>query len=116
MYLSPNHGSSNFHILTAAIMFLSNADSECPAPISIASMSTLVISHTDNYPRAVRALTRRYTKKAAKMGIGMDWIDQKVLEDVEIMRKEYVSTGKGEPSDEFILWFYEVEQYDRDVY
>lgn len=46
----------------------------------------------------------------------MDWIDQKVLEDVEIMRKEYVSTGKGEPSDEFILWFYEVEQYDRDVY
>ncbi|KAG4035320.1 hypothetical protein MFRU_001g00910 [Monilinia fructicola] len=93
-------------------MFLSNADSKVCTPTSITSASILA-STTNCYPRAVRALTRRYTKKAAKMGIGMEWIDKKVSEDVEIVRKEYISTGKGEPSDEFVVWFYDVEEYDR---
>ncbi|ESZ94658.1 hypothetical protein SBOR_4967 [Sclerotinia borealis F-4128] len=96
-------------------MFLSNTESKCCTPTSITSPS-IPTSTTSNYPRAVRALTSRYTEKAAKMGIGMEWIDQKVLEDVEIVRKEYMSTGKGEPSDEFIVWFYDVQEYDRDMH
>ncbi|RAL66254.1 hypothetical protein DID88_005925 [Monilinia fructigena] len=93
-------------------MFLSNADSKVCTPTFVTSASILTPT-TNCFPRAVLALTRRYTKKAAKMGISMEWIDNKVLEDVEIVRKEHISTGKGEPPDEFVVWFYDVEEYDR---
>ncbi|TGO73914.1 hypothetical protein BELL_0321g00050 [Botrytis elliptica] len=94
-------------------MFLSNAEPERLTSTTIAPASNLMTSNSKNFPRATRALTRRYKKKAAKMGMGMEWIDRKVLEDLEIVRKEYLSTGKGQPSDEFVLWFYDLEHYDR---
>lgn len=95
-------------------MFLSNVDSKCNASPSTASISVSTpTSNTNNFPRAVQALTRRYTEKSAKMGLSMEWIDQKISYDVETVRKEYLLTGKGEPSDEFVLWFYGVEEYDR---
>lgn len=95
-------------------MFLSNAQPELyPSTSNSSSSAPILTSNASKYPRAVRALTHRYTKKAAKTGINMEWIDQKVAEDVEIVRREYVLTGKGEPSDELVIWFYEVEEYDR---
>ncbi|TGO07003.1 hypothetical protein BTUL_0353g00040 [Botrytis tulipae] len=95
-------------------MFLSNAEPERRPSTTISPASNLMTSNSNNFPRAMRALTRRYKEKAAKMGMGMEWIDKKVLEDLEIVKKEYLSTGKGQPSDEFVLWFYDVEKYDRD--
>ncbi|KAI9645458.1 hypothetical protein NHQ30_006197 [Ciborinia camelliae] len=86
-------------------MFLSNADCKCYTSTTTIASASALPSITNKYPRGVQALTRRYTKKSAKMGISMEWIDRKVLEDVEIVRKEYLLTGKGEPSDEFVRWF-----------
>ncbi|TEY59578.1 hypothetical protein BOTCAL_0191g00020 [Botryotinia calthae] len=114
-YIQASNTLSNFQIYIAAVMFLSNAEPERHTSTAIARpQNPTSTSNSNNFSQAIRALTSRYQKKAAKMGISMEWIDRKVLEDVEIVRKEYLLTGKGQPSDEFVLWFYDVEQRDRD--
>ncbi|TGO25890.1 hypothetical protein BPAE_0070g00100 [Botrytis paeoniae] len=100
-YLQANDTPSNFQISISVIMFLSNAEPERRTSLAIAPASNPIASNLDKFPRAIRALTIRYQKKAAKMGMGMEWIDAKVMDDVEIVKKEYLSTGKGQPSDDY---------------
>ncbi|TGO91468.1 hypothetical protein BPOR_0027g00210 [Botrytis porri] len=78
-YPQANDPPSNFPIFIAVIMFLSNAEPERRTSTTIAPASNLMTSNSYNFPRATRALTRRYKEKAAKMGMGMEWIDKKVL-------------------------------------
>jgi len=68
-------------------------------------------SSATDHSKALNAIRRRYQKKASSIGMAKDWVDDKAMEDVEVIRKEYLRTGKGEPTDEWLIWFFEVEDY-----
>lgn len=51
----------------------------------------------------MHALERRYEKKAAALGMGLQWVQEKARRDVEVVSAEFEKTGKGEVSDQWLI-------------
>jgi len=60
-------------------------------------------SSATDHTRALNAIKRRYEKKVGFLGMSQAFIDEKAEQDLEVVRKGYLETGKGEPTDELLI-------------